>query len=366
MPKIPNPGTEELKAATPLQDKPTPCSNGTQNISNIFTLDLNWASKFVIPWEHCSQELKKACEDKKIPPKRELLTFNKMLCDTVYSVKKKPGKKALEIIAKKVCSKYPHTFKDNIPGFGAVGDGSGTVLKRLINYIDGKNRTGANSLRRVLYSKTDETPENGTKRKSSSVYLKDSYGCVNWQPDTLPLGETEKSQEESRVWLCNEYSLDYQDNVKCEKLWKDTFVTQRLTINKAGKHLQELVRNWPYFKKPEMLFTHFEILMDFNLMDRFDEQYSSKCEELLNFALEMGNKNARSAASNLRSLVEQVGSKMPVLSGLVWIIPFLMDENQDVLFKKDEVLLILGDCILILICSYSVANICCHINFTDC
>ena len=164
-------------------------------------MDLNWASKFVIPWVHCLQELKKACEDKKIPPKREFLTFNKMLGDTVYSVKKKTGKKALKKIVKKVCSKYSHPFQDNIPGFGAVDDGSGTVLKRLINYINGKNRTGANCLRRVLYSKTDETPENWTKRKSLSICLKGTWLCQ--LAARYSAFRRDRGVPRIRVWLCN-------------------------------------------------------------------------------------------------------------------------------------------------------------------
>ena len=296
-----------------------------------------WAEKMEIPWDQCSPALKNACRDKQIPDKKELLAFNRVLGDAFHLVQPRPGKRALAIIARRVCSKYPQTFKDFVPGFGFLGDGTTTVLNRLVNYIDSKNRTGANSLRRKLYAADNEEDTGGTKRKASSAFLKDSYGSVRWQPDNLPNGETEKSQEERRLWLVDEYTRENQDEGQIHNWMINTYVSQRFCINQKDSLIPHILTEWPFLKKPKCMLVHFKILMDFNLVERLDEQLTSKHEDLLNYCVELGNKKTRAAAANLLSLSKTLESEIPKLTGVLWLLPHLLEEDENLLYKLDEV-----------------------------
>ena len=287
-----------------------------------------------------NDKLRKACDEKSVPDKKNLLAFNRVVGDKIHAVNQRPGKKALSIIASKICARYPDTFKDFVPGFGTLGDGTTSVLQRLVNYIDSKNRTGANSLRRRLYSKPEEEggEERGKKRKASSAFLKDSYRCIMWQPDGFPEGETEGSQETNRLWLLEEYSRDHQDDIKVKKLWKVTYASQRFAINNKGSVINQVIKDWPHFKQPNLMLAHFEVLMGFELLERLDEQYTQKCSDLLNFAAEiMGNKKAGEVAAQLQSLTNEFQCEGPVLAGVLWLVPFLVDEDQEKLFKLSDV-----------------------------
>ena len=154
------PGTPLPVLAQPPKSLPPAPKGTTPGSSNegfsVENMASTWAEKMEIPWDQCSPALKNACRDKQIPDKKELLAFNRVLGDAIHLVQPRPGKRALAIIARRVCSKYPQTFKDFVPGFVFLGDGTTTVLNRLVNYIDSKNRTGANSLRRKLYAAGNE------------------------------------------------------------------------------------------------------------------------------------------------------------------------------------------------------------------
>ena len=119
-----------------------------------------WAENFDIPWTNLNRSLIKACKDKVRPSKADQLHFVKSLGDRIFQEVKRPGKQNLEIISRRVVSKYPKTFQDDVPGLGVLGDGLETMRRRLVNYIDNKNRQPSHSLRKgnvklpLLSSKT--------------------------------------------------------------------------------------------------------------------------------------------------------------------------------------------------------------------
>ena len=290
-----------------------------------------WAENFDIPWKNLNRSLIKACEDKVRPTKADQLHFVKILGDRIFQEVKRPGKQNLEIISRRVVSKYPKTFQDDVPGLGVLGDGLETMRRRLVNYIDNKNRQPSQSLRKQIYEQEIDS-ENGPtrKRKASSSFLKDSFGCINWQPSGFPQGETTDTQEEHRIWLSDEYTKDFQEVKKVKDLMGITYASQRLLINKSAENdtkLSDVLQQWPYLRKPLFLLDHFEELMGFNLVKTFDEQYKKKSQEILDFAISQGKGKAHQKGQELLSICEELKTEMPKLCGALLLLPFLLNET---------------------------------------
>jgi hypothetical protein len=118
----------------------------------------------------------------------------------------------------------------------------------------------------------------------------------------------------------------------------NTFPSQRFTINRCGGSLEQVFQDWPYLKQPSALLLHFKYLMDFDLLERFDEQFSNKCPDILGYANEAGSRKVQEFAASLISLSKGLDTEMPKLSGVLWLIPLLFEEDQVALFKSEEVI----------------------------
>ena len=81
--------------------------------------------------------------------------------------------------------------------------------------------------------------------------------------------------------------------------------------------------------------------MEFNLVERLDEQLTSKHEDLLNYCVELGYKKTRAAAANLLALSKPLESEIPKLTGVLWLHPHLLEEDENLLYKLDKVKMIL-------------------------
>lgn len=97
-----------------------------------------------------------------------------------------------------------------------IGSVYDSLRKQLEERIYNENRK-AKRLSYVYNQLNDagEQDEEKTKRKRS---LRDSYGCVNWQPSSLLDDESEESQKKKQVWLIEEFHKKNGDEKKVHKL----------------------------------------------------------------------------------------------------------------------------------------------------
>ena len=116
----------------------------------------------------------------------------------------------------------------------------------------------------------------------------------------------------------------------------NTYVSQRFCINQKDSLIPHILTEWPFLKKLKCMLVHFKILMDFNLVERLDKQLTSKYEDLLNYCVK-----TRAAAANLLSLSKTLESEIPKLTGVLWLLPHLPEEDENLLYKLDEVKMIL-------------------------
>jgi hypothetical protein len=299
-----------------------------------------WATQFKIPWSCLADDFIKACSEGKRPDKPALLAAVRVVAGEIKKVTSHPRKGDLNIIANSMVAKYPKTLADFLPNIGMLGNGSTSLTFRFVRIFENMNRSGCNSLRRKLLNPTDENEEtSGTARKkvATSKLVKDSYGCVSWQPD-LPSGETSDSQNEKKEWLISEFlkSLEERDQVKIQQYMEKTYASQRFLLNGINKPSVIALKNhWPFLLTSDGLLAHFNRLMGFDLHSRFLEHFSTKGRLLVNYAKLNGSDAAKSVAARLEAECNFVHNSLPITFGSLQVLSHLLKEEQTLLIMYE-------------------------------
>lgn len=229
--------------------------------------NLDWAYNYEVPWESMPKELIKSLEEDTQPSPSLRLKMIRIVCDDIRKFSEKPGRKALDIIARKIVSKYKLSLADYICN-EIVGEGHSSLLRQIEVRIDNLNRVSPyNVLKRTL----ENNDENENKIKVS-----DAYGCVNWQPSHLPIHETEKTQETKKAHMMDlANNKNDLDKTQIKKLLEDTYYTLRRDIN-LKKDVNYLFKEWPLLFTKEGLLDHFKMLTDVDIEIKVNEAISSK------------------------------------------------------------------------------------------
>ena len=285
----PSPSTSSTPSTTPSsvlscnnsqQDTPVSAVRGRSRIAV-----QRWAEEYEVPWGHTCENFMSACQSGKRPKKTDLLAAIRTIAADIRKTSDHPGKVNLQIIAHKMVAKFPSSFADCLPATGLLGNGTISLTHRLVAQFDNKARCEGNSLRRKLLSPSSagsadgEEPVVPTKRKPVSTVAKNSYGCVNWQPD-FPEGETETMQTNKKSALLEEFSKPSQDrNLETiHELMDATYPSQRFFINNDKPPMSGHVINdkeppksihseWPFLLNREFMMSHFSRLMGFKLSE---------------------------------------------------------------------------------------------------
>ncbi|XP_033938009.1 uncharacterized protein [Pseudochaenichthys georgianus] len=109
----------------------------------------------------------------------------------------------------------------------------------------------------------------------------DTYGCINWQPQRPPPGETGETQEQFKLELKNMHITRSKDTKRIEEKMVATFYTQRSDIIK-GMETPVLLRDWPYLFEMCGMMAHFKELTG---MDVDKEAMSSKCRRVVSYLM---------------------------------------------------------------------------------
>ena len=126
------------------------------------------------------------------------------MIDDIHQVSKNPTKAQLANICETMSNLYPQSFQDRLCN-DLVGSGYSYLLNRLCDRRDNANRHCHTLAKRRIVQPTEKVPK---KR------LKDSYGCVSWQPE-LPedCSELSNLQESLKMHSSNGTLLATLDEV---------------------------------------------------------------------------------------------------------------------------------------------------------
>ena len=217
------------------------------------------AQKYQIPWELMSDDLMKKLNANERPEPKVRNHMIRVIADDIHKRIKKPGRKVLNVIAERICEKYPRSFTDEI-GMSLNATSHFSLLSQLEVRFNNLNRS---NIVHVL-KRQSKNEDSSSKRVKSS----DSYGCINYQPLDLPNGETAQSQTEKKEQMKNLFHSGFHTalNEECRNLLKLTYCTIRKDIN-TRKALDFLLTEWPLLFVKEGFLDHFNELVGINILE---------------------------------------------------------------------------------------------------
>ncbi|KAL0965498.1 hypothetical protein UPYG_G00282080 [Umbra pygmaea] len=272
------PGTSIYSQLTPRQNS-SRCSFDTEESASLNnTPGSDWHYNFEIPWSKMSSSIRKKLLKKERPTGAERREVIRIIGAEILEVCKRPGKKHINEVARKMVIAYPKSFRDEIEN-EIVGSGYDSIVKQLSCRIENYKRKDTPSLKRRVGPSSSDSEDNS--RKDNSKRQQKDYGCINSEPQ-LPPGETLDLQKQKKEELVKMSGNKEKNKKKIEKLMTDTYVSQRKDIM-MGKDTDKLTEEWPYLFQTVGMRIHFSQLTGVNISDTFQEATASKFRRILEY-----------------------------------------------------------------------------------
>ncbi|XP_035528628.1 uncharacterized protein LOC118336147 [Morone saxatilis] len=253
------------------------CFNSTRQLGN------DWHYNFQVPWNMLPAVLRKKLDYQERPTARERREMIRIIVGEILSICKKPAKKHLSEVARKMVLAYPKSFKDIIED-EVVGSGHDSLTKQLQCRVD-------NCRRNVTRGKQKSTPDNGSPVPENKKQRKDSYGCIQWESGPVNVeAQMKKKKDMQKMFLENERNAQ-----KIEQFISDTFTSQRYDIG-SGKDTQALKEEWPYLFSLVGMKAHFKLLTGIYIDEGFEEAMATKFARVLDYFQSLPLEKSRGAA----------------------------------------------------------------------
>ncbi|CAB3983976.1 hypothetical protein BSL78_01180 [Paramuricea clavata] len=295
-----------------------------------------WINDYKIPWNMFSKTLLEACTRKARPKPRERREMIRILCDDIRGFAAVPGRKNLSRIAQMMVAKYKDSFCDVI-GDSVIGSGHESLLRQMEERIANLNRKVGKPAAKLSISSDDEDSE--PKSKSRKTVIHDSYGCVNWQPESLPTDETTETQESKQDWLMEEFRKKEQDRKKVLLFMENTYTSQRLVINRNNPDspIGEVKDKWPFLFEKECMFLHFEQLMGFKIQDVMQASLASKAKIIVEYLRQnhIQKKKIKQVLWRIEAAMSSKKDQQPVMIGVFLLLLAYFEEKQELMIRSD-------------------------------
>ena len=251
----------------------------------------SWAESFQIPWRKLSSKIQKAITAKKRICPAEKRAMVRSLVDDMRQFDPNPRLEHVKIVARRIVSSYPDTFEDRTDEGERLGNGSYSLAMKLKTRIDHVNRNNSvvkiRQVRRRLHSRPDAANDSASTDEPKKRQPSDRYGCIAWQPEELPSGETYDTLDDKKTQLMNIFARDGPSTCsvgEVDELMKVTFVLQRRSINAdPPPPLSELQHEWPYLFTPRWMCSHFCQLVGTSVISTMQDSMEKKGKRIVRF-----------------------------------------------------------------------------------
>lgn len=242
-----------------------------------------WVDTFQVPWDRMRPTLKRALVDDQKPEAEDRRHMVKVTVDAMREHSLNPTRRDCTAVAKAMTQKYPGSIVDKTEEGEIIGCGYFSLLNQLKTRVEYVNR--GNTLSRLRKPRCSQTSDDDQSvAKCARI---DSYGCISWQPQEYPEGETSVSLEEKRkemVNIFNQEGLRATERGSVKELMTITYSKQREDINASpSPSILDLSTQWPFLLSWKLLLSHFTTLTGVELYTRLNEDLDKKGKRLLEF-----------------------------------------------------------------------------------
>ncbi|XP_048857411.1 uncharacterized protein LOC125724956 [Brienomyrus brachyistius] len=241
--------------------------------------DIHWDDNFEIPWSKLPAEVMHFLERGKRPRPKLRRQMVRIVVTEMMEKCPHVGRKHSIDVAKKMVAKYPNSLQDVIEG-DIVGAGYLSLVKQLQNRIENVRRTSTPKIRKRKHqTDSDHTDEIPLEERAA---MQDTYGCLKWNVEFLPLEETPESQQQKMEKLKVMFQQADANPEEVKSLMKSTYYTQRQHVNQ-GKSIKCLREEWPFWFDELGMSVHFKELTGIDLKETFTRNLDLKGKRLLEY-----------------------------------------------------------------------------------
>lgn len=248
-----------------------------------------WIRNFQLPWGRMSSDLAHATSTGKRARPGSRREFVRIVVAAMQVLCPNPNLAACGEVARYIVSTYPLTFADISEEGEQLGNGYSFLQRQLKTRVEHVNRDILEHRVRRPRSLTTKRGANQDSCELKKVrYGKvDSYGCINWQPPSIPDGETPDTLEMKRKVAAEIYQSAgprAAELPNVDDLMQQTYVYQRHMINSnPSPTISEIELHWPFLFTERGLCRHFQTLTGIDIRSRFGETFNIKAKRILKY-----------------------------------------------------------------------------------
>ncbi|XDV17605.1 hypothetical protein PO909_023439, partial [Leuciscus waleckii] len=167
----------------------------------------------------------------------------------------------------------------------------------------------------------------------------DSYGCVRWQPEDYPDGETSASLKEKKLEMLDIFSregLKGPQRERVEDLMAITYAKQREYINtKPSPRILDVGKEWPFLFSQKFLLSHFTTLTNVELYTRLNEDMDKKGKRLLDFFSSQITRWRKEVKADLKEALKKDREGTDGLAAMLVMLAHFKDQEESLFLIAD-------------------------------
>uniref|UniRef100_A0A8C1YHB9 Zgc:113210 n=1 Tax=Cyprinus carpio TaxID=7962 RepID=A0A8C1YHB9_CYPCA len=303
----------------------------------------SWLRSFQIPWNRMPAALAQATstgERARPGPRRE---FVRIVVAAMQAHCPNPNLAACGEVARNIVSTYPLTFGDISEEGEQLGNGFSCLQRQLKTRVEHVNRDVLeHRIRRPRRPSMKRAGEQDNFMRKNVRCKVDSYGCINWQPSSIPEGETAESLEMKRKVAAEIFQSagpKAAELPNVDDLMQQTYVYQRHMINSCPPPtISEIEGHWPFLFTERGLCRHFKILTGIDIRSRFNETLFDKSKRILNYFSRQRlkwNGEIQSMLSEIEDANATDNNKI-AMSAILLMMKYFKEKDNAVFILADE------------------------------
>lgn len=248
----------------------------------------------------------------------------------------RPNRAACVGIAKLIVSDYPLTFADRTEEGEQLGTGYFSLLNQIKTRVENLNRGRITERKRKPRLDSSQTSTKSSPKKRIKV---DSYGCINWQPKSLPENETNASLQKKRQKMVNLYETagaNTSEMPQIVQFMSLTYVLQRQTINSSPSlNVASVQAQWPFLFTKTGVCDHFQTLTGVAILERMQEALQNKGKRIRSyFWRHAQNRDAQRVLDEMET--REMDSRRTGIGAVVLLMKHFL-EKEEAIFVLAEV-----------------------------
>ncbi|KAG1931378.1 hypothetical protein F2P79_021622 [Pimephales promelas] len=309
-----------------------------------YPIKSNWIRSFQVPWDRMPPALVQATTTGERARPGSRREFVRIVVAAMQAHCPNPNLAACGEVARTIVTTFPLTFGDISEEGEQLGNGFSCLQRQLKTRVEHVNRDVLEH--RIRRPRKPSAKRAGQQDSYSGKRVRckvDSYGCINWQPTSVPEGETSDSLEMKRKVAAEIFQSAgprASELPNVDDLMQQTYVYQRHMINSSPPPtISEIEGHWPFLFTERGLCRHFKTLTGIDIRSRFSETLVVKAKRILNYFTSQRlkwNEEIQSLLNEIDEDANPANSNRTAISAILLMMKYFKEKDNSVFILADE------------------------------